>query len=176
MRATRATSEHPTSMTVVFLLLLHFMRLVGGFVVACLASAVVVVGATGPLGGALAEGWTMAAAIASVAVLSVVIGGFAAMPALVAVAVAETFGVTALAYFIVCGGLIGALPGLAGSLDGIGWHLDAASGATALGAAARPGIVVGLAAGFVGGIAFWLVVGRTCGIWRVWLAGGGDGG
>lgn len=159
-------------MTAVFALLLHFARLVGGYIVACLAAAAVLVAATGPIAGALEYGWTTAAVLGSVAVLSVVIGGFAALPALVAIAVAEAFGVTALAYFIVSGGVLGALPGLAGALDGLGWGIRTAGGAEA--AFARPGLVVGLAAGFVGGAAFWLVAGRACGAWRR-LSEGGDG-
>ena len=85
-------------------------------------------------------------------------GAFAFMPWLIAVVCAEGFGFRSVYYWFAVGGAIGAaayaFTGFYGDTDG------------------GSGLAIHLAAGFVGGFAYWLIVGRSSGQGLVRQAGG----
>jgi len=119
-----------------------------GFVAAVLAAgATVAVGIGGAEAGPEAQVWTVV--VATWAALYA--GAIAFLPWLVALVVAEGFGLRSVFYwFAVGGGVAGAVYALArtdGDLAVVG-----------------PGITIALAAGFVGGFTYWLVAGRLSGV------------
>jgi hypothetical protein len=119
-----------------------------GFVVAIFAAGATV--ALG-IGGAEASPDTQIW-IAVVAAWAALYGGaFAFLPWLVAVVVAEGFGLRSIFYWFAVGG------GLAVA----GYVLNRVDGDPAV---VDPGMVVTLAAGFVGGFTYWLIAGRLSGV------------
>lgn len=148
----------------VFLALLwHLARIVGGFILASIAAGGVVVAAWGPMGGAFEEAWTAVDFIGSAVFLAIFIGGFAAVPALVAMAVAEVFRITSPYYFVLSGGVVAMLPGLPFAFD------PATETPAAAVASGVPFLTLLAAAGFVAGVVYWLVAGRHSGNWRLCL-------
>jgi hypothetical protein len=89
--------------------------------------------------------------IASIIVMMFWAGTIAFLPAAVAIVLAETFGWRSALYYLLAGGLIGA----------IAIHLTSESGAFDF--ADRPHVTL-LAAGFVGGFVYWLIAGRLAGV------------
>ncbi|MEJ8475766.1 translation initiation factor IF-3 [Roseibium algae] len=81
-----------------------------------------------------------------------VLGGFAMVPAFIAITVAEMFGWRSVVYHVGIGGLIAL--GM--------WTFDM----NVSDAAVRPGTTIALAAGFLAGGVYWLIAGRTSGRWH----------
>ena len=77
-------------------------------------------------------------------------GAFAFMPWLIAVVFAEGFGFRSVFYWFAVGGAIGAA-----AYAFTGFYGDKTDGGS--------GIAIHLAAGFVGGFAYWLIAGRSSG-------------
>jgi hypothetical protein len=147
----------------VLALLWHFARIVAGYGLAVAAAAGLMAAALRPFGPGL-DGEVLAAGLVGwAALVSIFIGGFAALPTLVVVAAAEIFRLSEPIYFILCGGAMGAVAGLAGFVEIPRPELpEAASPA----AAASSFFVAATAAGFVAGAVYWLVAGRRSGAWR----------
>jgi hypothetical protein len=88
--------------------------------------------------------------IASVIVMMFWAGTIAFFPAAIAIVLAESLGWRSALYYLLVGGLIGA----------IAIHLTTQSGAFDF--ADRPNVAL-LAAGFIGGFVYWLIAGRLAG-------------
>lgn len=92
-----------------------------------------------------------AAMIGASAITASSIGAAAFVPASITIALSEFTRLHGFVFHVAAGG------GIAFLL----WSLDGAAEATI-----RPGSVVALAAGFVGGAVYWVIAGRTAGRWR----------
>ncbi len=101
-----------------------------------------------PVAVGMTVGWSLVGAS--------IIGGFAFIPSLVAIAISETFALRGMVYHILAGGLVGA-----GT-----WTL-AETGSPDVAQGLPAGTLVVLAAGFVAGFVYWLLAGRQAGCWRV---------
>ncbi len=138
----------------------RFFAVLVGYVVASLAAGLTVVaaiigvsmigtdaGAPGAFSPFLYIGGVFAAFIAVLALA----------PAAVAVLVAEVFAIRRMIYYVLAGGLAGAV-GYVGFTD-FGLRPEA-----------RPGtgdeLAIIVAAGLVGGLAYWVITGRTAGIFE----------
>lgn len=150
-------------MRVFLALLWHLARIVAGFILASIAAGGVVVAAWGPMGGAFEDAWTALDFIGSAAFLAIFIGGFAAVPTLVAMAVAEVFRIRSAYYFMLSGGVVAMLPGVPFAFDPA---TDASASAVASGV---PFLTLLAASGFVAGAVYWLIAGRHSGNWRLCL-------
>lgn len=166
----------------------HVTQIVAGYILAVVAAALVLVGGfhAAPVVtyGLLPEAGTVAAAV----ILSTFIGGFAFVPALVAIAIGEVARWRGPIYWVVAGGAIAFVARALGYAPRFPEPptIEASAGAArdallqaALGAArpvelalaALPGGGLGkgeaaiLAAGFAGGLVYWLVAGRRAGAW-----------
>ncbi|HET7714501.1 MAG TPA: hypothetical protein VFK86_02630 [Bauldia sp.] len=118
-----------------------------GFVLAVIAAGLTVaVGLVGPSANEDAIGWLIMLAAWAAAYA----GAIALIPWLIAVVFAEGFGFRSVFYWFAVGGVIGAAAYALSDFVG-----DTAEGGF--------GIAVHLAAGFVGGFAYWLIAGRTSG-------------
>ena len=102
----------------------------------------------------------------SVPVVALFVGYFAFLPAVVAIGIAEALGARDWLFHAIAGGLVG------GSVVALFWYT---SGSIALPPSTlgpdpmlrSPMVLLSLlAAGMVGGIAYWAVAGRLAGTWR----------
>lgn len=119
-----------------------------GYILACLASgAFLVLAVIGADQASLTTyGTEMLLLVFGVSAMA---GGLAAVPALVAIVAAETFGWRSVLFYLVAGGAIG----LAAHLLGPFGHEPISTADAQL----------FLATGAVGGFAYWLIAGRTAG-------------
>lgn len=101
-----------------------------------------------PVAFGMTIGWSLVGAS--------IIGGFAFIPSLVAIAISETFALRGMIYHILAGGLVGA-----------GTWMLAEAGSPGGSQGLPAGTLVVLAAGFVAGFVYWLLAGRQAGCWRV---------
>lgn len=85
-------------------------------------------------------------------VMATVIGGAVAVPAALAIVVAEIGRFSGLVFHLAVGGVIALFI----------WTLGGAQDASIL----RPGTPIALTAGFLAGFVYWGVAGRTAGCWR----------
>ncbi len=90
-------------------------------------------------------------------------GATAFVPALVLVIIAETFDMRSVFFYAIGGGLIGALAWFGADISP---RLDNATDITPVG----HGLQLVIAAGIVGGFAYWLVAGHRAGRWKAPLA------
>jgi hypothetical protein len=136
-------------------LFIHFFVVIFGFLFGCLAAGAVLVIATLPPGTLEAPfeqfDWLVLcwAILTSAAIVSVI----ACVPAMIAILIAETFGLRSLFFYALASGVGGLLYGLT---------FPAAVAAPAL----DPTVEITLAAGVAAGLVYWLVAGRTAGLWR----------
>ncbi len=123
-----------------------------GFVAAVLASAVTILaGWYGhEIGGILADVEQTGYLIGLAVWLVLEVGALAAVPAFIVIVLAELFGWRSVFLYLAVGGALGLF---AGQLNGMLW--DAADNPLLL-----------PAAGFIGGLAYWLVAGRLAGLQR----------
>jgi hypothetical protein len=121
-----------------------------GYIAACLAAALVLVAASAGFGpdGMQAPHYAGLRVIEVIA-LAGIVGGFAAVPALIAIAIAEIFRLRSVFFHLVAGALAGVAAGVAVA-ESWGWSQ------------AEPKLL--LAAGLCGGLAYWLVAGRSSGL------------
>lgn len=132
------------------------IRIVLGLVVAFLAAALflafgflrAIEPSTDPVAFGMTIGWSLVGAS--------VIGGFAFVPSLVAIAISEGFGLRGMVYHVLAGGLVAA-----------GTWIIAGAGSPSAAQGLPAGTLVVLAAGFVAGFVYWLLAGRQAGCWRV---------
>ncbi len=119
-----------------------------GYVLACLASgAFLVLAAIGADQASLTTYRTETLLL--VFGVSAMAGGLAAIPALIAIAAAETFGWRSVLFYLVAGGAIG-----------LAAHLFSPFGHEPISTADAQ---LFLATGAVGGFAYWLIAGRSAG-------------
>ncbi|WP_417687831.1 translation initiation factor IF-3 [Roseibium sp.] len=93
-----------------------------------------------------------AAMVGTGMVTASVIGAVAMAPAFIAILIAEVLSLKGAIYHV----------GAAGVIALAIWMFDP----QASGAGLRPGTTIVLAAGFMAGIIYWLIAGRTSGCWR----------
>ncbi|TAK46850.1 MAG: hypothetical protein EPO23_14450 [Xanthobacteraceae bacterium] len=88
----------------------------------------------------------------------VFVSGFALMPALAVIALAETFSIRALTFYAAAGALTGVavIAGL-GGFDPAALAIDSFS---------RRELEIMIGAGIIGGAVYWLIAGRRSGAWR----------
>lgn len=99
----------------------------------------------------------MAGAVTGAALVSAAfLGALAFAPSFLAIALAEILGLRSIIYHVGLAGLIAA---------GI-WVMGDGAILSNGNAGWLPGTTVALAAGFAGGILYWLIAGRTSGCWR----------
>ena len=101
-----------------------------------------------PVAFGMTVGWSLVGAS--------IVGGFAFVPSLVAIAISEAFGLRGMIHHILAGGLVGA-----------GTWILAEAGSPGVAQGLPAGTLVVLAAGFVAGFVYWLLAGRQAGCWRV---------
>ena len=100
----------------------------------------------------------MAGAVTGTALVSAAfLGALAFAPSFIAIALAEVLRLRSIVYHVGLAGLIAA---------GIWIMGDGAAAANGSGGW-LPGTTVALASGFIGGIIYWLIAGRTSGCWRL---------
>ena len=135
-------------------LFIRFFAVIFGFLFGCLAAGAVLVIATlpaGTLNGPFDNfDWLIlwGAILTSAAFVSAI----AFVPAIIVILIAETLGLRSLFFYALAGGTGGLLYGL-----------------TFPAAAATPldrTVQITLAAGVAAGLVYWLVAGRTAGLWR----------
>ena len=135
-------------------LFIRFFVVIFGFLFGCLAAGAVLVIATLPTGTLEAPfeqfDWLILwwAILTSAAIVSVI----ACVPAMIVILIAETLGLRSLFFYALAGGTGGLLYGL-----------------TFPAAVATPldrTVQITLAAGVAAGLVYWLVAGRTAGLWR----------
>jgi hypothetical protein len=119
-----------------------------GFVAACIAAGVMAT--LGIFGMEYFDMDVSGYYAASVIVMTFWAGAIAFLPAAIAIVLAESFGWRSALYYLLAGGLLGA----------IAIHLTMQSGAFDF--ADRPNVAL-LAAGFVGGFVYWMIAGRLAG-------------
>lgn len=158
-------------MTRVFLYLFRFTAIVFGFCAAALAASaflhVLYLGAAGQ--GAQALAWEGMEPLAlSVPLVALVIANFAFLPALPVILVAELTGRRDWLFYALVGALISVVvAALSWSLECPPWteFRDSTSATDSL--FGDPQFVLLLVgAGMTGGIAYWLIAGRSAGLWR----------
>jgi len=86
-------------------------------------------------------------------------GASAFIPAVVLVAIAETFDVRTVFYYAIGGGLIAAV---AWYSSDISWELENSTDISPVGY----GLQLVAAAGIIGGFVYWLLAGRKAGVWK----------
>lgn len=145
-----------------------------GYGVASFAASaflMVVFGASTGFGLQLAPDTAMGSLIFAVPLVSLFVGYFAFTPAMPAILLAEMLGKRDWLFYALAGGLVGA------AVFGYFWRETIGLGILVAGPAAAPdhahtgatspGIAMTMiAAGMFGGIAYWLVAGRSAGKWR----------
>jgi hypothetical protein len=135
-------------------LFIRFFVVIFGFFFGCLAAGAVLVVATLPVGVLeppferfdwLVLCW---ATLTSAAIVSVV----AFVPAMIVIAIAEAFALRSLFFYALAGGIGGLLYGL--------------TFPAAVADSPDRGVEIAFAAGVAAGLLYWLVAGRTAGLWR----------
>jgi hypothetical protein len=136
-------------------LFIRFFAVIFGFLFGCLAAGAVLVIATlpaGTLNGPFDNfDWLIlwGAILTSAAFVSAI----AFVPAIIVILIAETLGLRSLFFYALAGGAGGLLYGLT---------FPAATAANPFDRTVQ----ITLAAGVAAGIVYWLVAGRTAGLWR----------
>lgn len=110
------------------------------------------------------------AALVSVPLVALFVGSFTCLPALAGIAIAELWSLRSWLFYALAGGLVGLIWVLIFRATARGDALDAGYQINVL----PPGssiyntnvLLIVVAAGMVGGIAYWLVAGRSAGAWR----------
>lgn len=136
-------------------LFVRFFVVFFGYLFGCLAAGAVLVIATLPPGMPEASfeqfDWLVLwwAILTSAAIVSAI----AFVPAMIVILVAEAFGLRSLFFYALAGGASGLLYGLTFPVEAAAPSLDAT-------------VEITLAAGVAAGLVYWLVAGRTAGLWR----------
>lgn len=134
-------------------LLFQLVKSTVGFIAAVLSCGLFLAWGFFQDAGTAQDPVAFAAMIGTGLVTASVLGGFAMIPGLIAIAVAELLSWRGVVYHVGAAGLIAL---------GV-WTLDPDAAATAI----RPGTTIALAAGFLAGFVYWVIAGRTSGSWRV---------
>jgi membrane protease YdiL (CAAX protease family) len=130
----------------------QILRIVCGFIAGVLAAGLFLSWGLFQAAGPDQDPVAFAAMLGTGFVTASVLGSMAFIPAAVAIVLAETLAWRGLIYHLGAAGLIAL--GL--------WTL----GVETAGTEPRPGTSVALAAGFLGGLVYWLIAGRSSGRWR----------
>jgi hypothetical protein len=127
-------------------------KIVVGFIIALMGAAFFLAWGFFQSAGSGDDPVAFAAMIGTGLVTASVLGGVAMVPAFLGIACAELFGLRSFVYHV----------GVAGFIAFVMWSFDAGTAEGSL----RPGTSIALAAGFLGGVIYWLIAGRTSGRWR----------
>ncbi|WP_346892370.1 translation initiation factor IF-3 [uncultured Roseibium sp.] len=130
----------------------QILRIVCGFIAGVLAAGLFLSWGLFQTTGPDQDPIAFAAMLGTAFVTASVLGGLAFVPAAVAIVLAELLGWRGIIYHLAAAGLIAL--GL--------WTL----GNETMASGARPGTSVALAAGFLGGLVYWLIAGCNSGGWR----------
>lgn len=132
--------------------LYQLLKVVIGFIGAVLACGLFLAWGFFRAGGPETDPVGFAAAVGSGLVTASVVGSVVLVPALFLIGLAEAARLRGLIFHV----------GAAGALAFAIWTLGEDIGASGM----RPGSAVALAAGFVSGLVYWLIAGRTSGNWH----------
>jgi len=138
----------------------QILRIVCGFIAGVLAAGLFLSWGLFQAAGPDQDPVAFAAMLGTGLVTASVLGSLAFVPAAVAIVLAEGLAWRGIIYHLAAAGLIAL--GL--------WTLGDQTMATG----PRPGTSVALAAGFLGGLVYWLIAGRTSGQWRSTKPAGPD--
>lgn len=130
----------------------QLLRIVCGFIAGVLAAGLFLSWGLFQTAGPDQDPVAFAAMLGTGFVTASVLGSLAFVPAAVAIVLAELLGWRGIIYHLAAAGLISL--GL--------WSL----GNEAMASGPRPGTSVALAAGFLGGLVYWLIAGCNSGRWR----------
>jgi hypothetical protein len=132
--------------------LFQLLKVVTGFIAAVLSCGLFLAWGFFRAGGPDLDPVGFAATVGTGLVTASVVGATALVPVAVLVTLAEAARLRSLVFHV----------GAAGALAFALWTLGGPAG----GEGVRPGSAVALAAGFIAGLVYWLVAGRTSGCWR----------